>query len=116
VGCAPIAAVNPGDLQPGTLAFTGCQYPDDTFSDIYQLNLADITALDVRLDSTDFDAYLVILDSKGNVIDLDDNSGGGTNALISDTFDPGTYYVVAKPFSGYTATGKYLLTVSPAAQ
>jgi hypothetical protein len=116
VGCAPVSTVNPGDSVQGTLTFTGCQYPDDTFADVYQFTLSDITALDLHLDSPDFDAYLVVLDSKGNVIDEDDNSGGGTNALVSDTFDPGTYYVVAKPFAMYTATGKYTLTLSLSAQ
>jgi len=89
-------------------------YPDDTFADLYQIVLTDITALDLRLDSAAFDAYLVVLDSKGNVVDEDDNSDGGTNARITDTFDPGTYYVVAKPFSSYTSSGAYMLIVNPA--
>jgi hypothetical protein len=113
-GCAPVGTANPGDLLPGTLSFTSCQYPDDTFADLYQLNITDTTALDLRLDSSDFDAYLEVLDSKGNVIDEDDDSGGGNSAKVSDTFDPGTYFVVVKPFSTYTATGKYALSVVPA--
>jgi hypothetical protein len=113
-GCAPLTTASPGDTLQRSLAFTSCQFSDDTFADIYQLNVTDTIALDLRLDSPDFDAYMVILDGKGNVIDEDDNSGGGTNARVTDTFDPGTYLIVAKPFSGYTATGKYTLSVAPA--
>ena len=54
-----------------------------------------------------------MLDAKGNVLDVDDNSDGGTNSRITDTFDAGTYYIVAKPYSGYAATGAYMLTVNP---
>ena len=104
-GCAPRSAVAAGDSVQGTLSFTGCQYPDDTFSDIYQLSLADSAALDLRLTSADFDPYLLLLDSKGSVID--------EGAAISHTLDAGTYFVVAKAFSGYTSTGKYTLTITP---
>jgi hypothetical protein len=112
-GCAPLGTPGAGDTVQGTLSFTSCQYPDGTFADIYQLNVADTAALDLHLTSADFDAYLQVLDSKGNVIDEDDNSGGGMNAAVSDTFDPGTYYIVAKPFNGTTSAGKYTLTVIP---
>ena len=110
-GCAPTGTASPGDTIPGAISFTSCQYPDATFADIYQLNVADTTALDLHLASTDFDAYLLVLDSKGNVIGEDDNSDGGMNAVVSDIFDAGTYYVVAKPFRGNTASGKYVLRV-----
>ena len=113
-GCAPLAAIAPGDTVQGALSFTACPYPDDTFADIYQLDLADSASLDLLVSSDDFDAYLLLLDAKGSVIDEDDNSGGGRNALVGHTLDPGTYFVVAKPFSGYTSTGKYTLTITPA--
>jgi hypothetical protein len=113
-GCAPVGRVGPGDSVQATLSFSSCQYPSDTFADIYQLDITDTAALDLRLESPDFDAYLQVLDSKGNVIDQDDNSGGGTNARITDTFDPGAYYVVARPFSSYSSTGQYTLTITPA--
>jgi hypothetical protein len=114
VGCGPLAVLAAGDSVQGTIAFTACQYPDDTFADIYQLDLTELTALDLRLNAPDFDAYLLVLDGKGNVIDEDDNSGGERNALVSHTFAPGRYFVVAKPFSGYTSTGKYTLAAAAA--
>jgi hypothetical protein len=115
-GCAPSGTPSVGDTVQGTLSFASCQYPDATFADIYQLNVTDSAALNLSLTSTDFDAYLVVLDSKGNVIDEDDNSGGGMNAAVGDTFDPGTYYLVAKPFGGITSAGKYTLTINPSSE
>jgi hypothetical protein len=112
-GCVPLGTPAVGDTTQGTLSFTSCQYPDGTFADIYQFNVTDSTSLDLHLASGDFDAYLQVLDSKGNVIDEDDNSDGGTNAVVSDTFDPGTYFVVAKPFIGASSSGRYALTIVP---
>jgi hypothetical protein len=113
-GCGPLQAIGSGDSVQGTLTFTACQYADDTFADIYRLEVAEDTGLDLRLNATEFDPHLIVLDGKGNVVDEDDNSGGERNALVSYTFPPGVYFVVAKPFSGYTSTGKYTLAVAPA--
>jgi len=69
-------------------------------------------SLHIEMDSDSLDAYLELLDDKGNVVDTDDDSGGGTNALLTTMVEAGTYYVVAKPFvdKGY-AMGSYVLTV-----
>ncbi len=112
-GCFPAGLPAIGDTVQGTLSFASCQFPDDTFADIYQLNVTDTASLDIRLNSGEFDAYLLVLDNKGNVIEEDDNSGGGMNAAVTDSFDPGTYFVVVKPFSGNTSAGKYTLTLAP---
>jgi hypothetical protein len=83
------------------------------FAQLYQLNLSSAGVADLRLDSTDFNAYLVLLDAKGNLVAQDDDSGGGTNAHIVQQLDLGTYFVVAKPFAYYYATGGYTLTFQP---
>ena len=57
-GCAPVGTANAGDTIQGTLSFTSCQFPDDTFADLYQFNVTDTSALDLHLDSSSFDAYL----------------------------------------------------------
>ena len=63
------------------------------------------------MDSDTLDTYLELFDEQGNVLDTDDDGGGGTNARLTTMVDPGTYYVVAKPFvsKGYV-TGSYTLT------
>jgi hypothetical protein len=96
----------------GTLGIASCQYTDGTFSDIYEMDLAADGAIDLRLNSADFDAYLVLLDAKGNVVDQDDDSGGNTNARINRQLSAGTYFVVAKAISSYTSVGAYALSLN----
>jgi hypothetical protein len=62
------------------------------------------------MDSDSLDAYLILTDASGNVIDFDDDSGGGNNARLTTPVDVGTYYLVAKPFvnQGYVV-GPYVL-------
>jgi hypothetical protein len=59
-----------------------------------------------------FDAYLELLDGHGNVIETDDDSGGGASAQLTTSVEAGTYYVVVKPFvdQGYTV-GLYTIVV-----
>jgi len=110
-GCLPIGDLATGPTQ-GSLGITSCQYRDDTFADLYRLQVATPGNVDIEMDSDDLDAFLELLDDKGNVVDSDDDSGGGTNARLTTAVDVGTYYVVAKPFvaKGYV-TGSYVLTV-----
>ena len=107
--CTSRGSIAVGGTATGNITYTGCQYIDNTFADIYTLNLGTDTQLDLSLSSSDFDAYLILLDAKGNVVDEDDDSGGGTNSRITDTLPAGTYYVVAKPFGDYTRSGAYTL-------
>ena len=109
--CTPLAAVPVGNTVTGTIGFSGCQYGGTNFADIYQIQLTADTTVDLRLNSSDFDAYLVILDAKGNLVDQDDDSGGNTNARITELLPAGTYYVVAEPYGDYTAHGNYSLIV-----
>jgi Bacterial pre-peptidase C-terminal domain len=108
--CTAKATLTQGAVATGVLMYTGCQYTDSTFADFYQISLPADGPLDIRLDSSDFDAYLVLLDSKGAVIAEDDDSGGNTNARITTALSAGTYTIVAKPFGDYTSHGKYTLT------
>jgi hypothetical protein len=110
-GCLPVGDLAAGTTQ-GSLNVTSCQYSDDTFADLYRLQVTTPGNLDIEMDSDSLDAYLELLDDKGNVVDTDDDGGGGTNARLNTLVDPGTYYVVAKPFvnRGYVV-GSYVLTV-----
>ena len=109
--CLPLGDLASG-ATPGSLSATSCQYSDDTFADLYRLQVTTPGSLRIEMDSDTLDAYLELLDNQGNVVDTDDDSGGGTNALLTTMVDIGTYYVVAKPFvnQGYVM-GSYVLTV-----
>jgi hypothetical protein len=114
--CASKGTLELGGTASGTLGITGCQYPDATFADLYRIDLAADAVIDLRLNSSAFDANLVLLDAKGNVVDEDDDSGGNTNARLLRPLPAGTYYVVAKPFGDYTSAGAYTLTFAGASQ
>jgi Bacterial pre-peptidase C-terminal domain len=107
--CTPKATVTAGATVTGVITYTGCQYTDNSFADLYPMNLTADASVDLRLDSSEFDAYLVLLDSTGAVIDEDDDSGGNTNARITRDLPAGTYFMVVKPFGDYTSHGAYTL-------
>jgi len=110
--CTPISNLSPGASVTGVITYTGCQYGDNTFADVYQITLPEDATLDLRLSSSDFDAYLVLLDSLGAVLDENDDSGGSTNANITRDLASGRYFVVVKPFGDYTGHGSYRLVTN----
>ncbi len=109
--CAPKGKLAAGGSVSDTLSFASCQYPDSTFADFWEIDLAADATIDLRLSSGDFDAYLVLLDAKGNVVAQDDDSGGGTNARLTMPLSKGTYFAVAKPLMDYRSTGGYTLSL-----
>jgi tyrosinase len=112
--CGSLGPIAPGGSVTGNITFTGCQYLDSTFADTYTMTLSADTAIDLRANSSDFDAYLILMDAKGNVLAEDDDSGGGTNPRITQPLAAGTYYVVVKPFGDYTSHGAYTLSAKTA--
>ena len=110
--CSTLGPLAVGTTASGTLGIGSCQYIDNTFVDVYQVTLTDTTTIDLELDSAAFDAYLTLLDGKGNLLAQDDDSGGGTNARIVQQLAAGTYYVLAKQFGGYYPAGAYTLSLT----
>jgi hypothetical protein len=110
--CTALSPLALGSSMTANLSTTSCQYVDGTFADIYPVTLASGASVDLRLDSSDFDAYLVLLDAKGNLLAQDDDSGGGTNSRIIQDLSAGTYYVVAKPLANYYNVGAYTLSLA----
>jgi hypothetical protein len=108
--CGSRQTLAPGASVTGAIAYTGCQ-SGGAFADVYRVDVPNSGTVDIKLASNDFDAYLVLLDAKGNVVETDDDSGGGTDARITTMLAPGSYYVVARPSTDYTAAGSYTLTV-----
>jgi hypothetical protein len=108
--CGTKQTVAIGGTASGTIGFTGCPY-DGAFADIYRIDVTNSGTVDLKLASNDFDAYLLLMDAKGNTLGQDDDSGGGTNARIAMQLAPGSYWVVARPSTDFTAAGSYTLTV-----
>jgi hypothetical protein len=111
--CAPLTLTASGTVN-GQTSFTSCVWYDKTFADIYQVNVSTATqVLTITAQSNDVgfpDTYVILMDSKGNIIGADDNSGGGLNAQLVETLDPGSYFVVVKPAYDPTSVGKYVLS------
>lgn len=97
---------------PGNLTSADCIMNDgsDAHVDYYELRIFTTTYVDIYMESTAMDPYLVLLDDEDNVIDEDDDSLGGFDSWIQVKLTPGTYYIAA---TSYTAaeTGAYVVTV-----
>lgn len=66
----------------------------------------------IKLDSTAFDAALILNRNTGSTIAADDNGGGGQNALINFTLpETGVYVVIATPLAP-GRTGAYTLSLT----
>ncbi len=109
------ATLTIGITTAGTLAATDCfGYDDGSLGDIYRFIRATTNTVTITMTSTTFDAYLRLLDSFGDLIVEDDNTGGGTNARIARSLAPGTYFLIGTSFlSG--ATGTYSITTTATA-
>lgn len=86
---------NGGELAPGDSA-TGWYSGEDVN---YQLTLEESSEVTIRMDSTDFDAYLEL--SGEGVSFSDDDGGQGSNALLSAPLLPGTYTIHARGYGSY---------------
>lgn len=111
----PANAVAQGMLSNGDCTLASV-VPDNNTSyvDQYRVTLPTGGPLTVRLESNAFDAFLWLFDgSLTNLIDIDDDSGGEFNSLLSDVqLDPGSYVILANSFD-VQGTGSYTLTLIP---
>lgn len=84
---------------------------DDSATSYYQFSGTQGQFVNILAISPDFDAYLFLLDSEGNVIAQDNDSGGNLNALIQKELPAsGTYTIVVNAF-GSEGRGRYRLVV-----
>lgn len=98
-----------------------CELVDASFFDVYSLTVSAGDSVSIALRSTSFDAFLLIADVDEELIDGDDDSGGGPNMTDAEVIrrfqTGGTFLVIANSFAG-GETGPYTLTatgLSPAA-
>jgi hypothetical protein len=83
------------------------------YLDVYTFQGQMGESVTIGLSASEFDSYLRILDSAGNVLTEDDDSGGGKDALIEDFVLPNTghYSVwVSSVFAG--GTDNYVLSLN----
>jgi len=105
-----------GGTVTGTLAAGDEVWIDEdvsgAYGDAYRFTLPAYQTAYIALRSDAFDSYLYVFDAYGTMIDSDDDSGGGGNALLELTsYVDTTYVIVATSYWAYE-TGDYSLTLS----
>lgn len=119
--CGPVTDIAPASSTNGALMTGDCTvealFPgsgDLTFVDQYRVTLPSGGRLTIRMTSTQFDTFLVLLPSPLQFppIAIDDDGGGGTDSLISMDLDKGTYIILANSALVNQVTGSYTLTTT----
>ncbi len=93
--CMMDIPITVGQTLNGSLSNGDCQLQDGTLIDFYSFSGTAGQPISVSLTSGDFDTYLYLLDSNGNTIDENDDSGNGTDSRIP--IDGG---VLTLPYTG----------------
>lgn len=119
--CGSVTDIALASSTSGTLTTGDCTqealFPglgDQSLVDQYRITLPSRGRLTIRMNSNQFDAFLVLLNSPLQLPEIatDDDSGGGTNALISVDLDAGTYIILANSALETAVTGAYTLTTT----
>ncbi len=98
--------LNAGDCTVQQLVGGGT---DTSLTDVYQLDLAQSTRVTLNMNSGSLDSVLVLMNSRSEVIEIDDDGGTGCNSQIVRTLPAGTYAVLANTLTsatGDTSCGK----------
>jgi hypothetical protein len=99
-------ALNSGDCTVQQLVGGGT---DTSLTDVYQLDLAQSTRVTLNMNSGSLDSVLVLMNSRSEVLEIDDDGGTGCNSQIVRTLPAGTYAVLANTLTsatGDTSCGK----------
>jgi len=122
VNCPAPTPIGPDSVIVGSLTTSDCTYvrlfstntDDLSLIDQYVVTLPANGEFTIQMESTQFDASLILLNSSPELSEIafDDNSGGGLNALLSVNLAAGTYIIVAKSATSTSVAGAYMLTTS----
>ena len=82
------------------------------YADTYQLTVTAARNIVITLNSTAFDSFLQLMDENRNVLSTNDDGGGGLNARITGTIQPGVYRIEVTTANDFE-TGAYALAVAP---
>jgi hypothetical protein len=102
----PTDTIAIGETINSTLAITDCDWQPSFRADSYMLTVSDTTTVRIDLTSATLDTYLNLYRGAWMSVASNDNGGGGTNARITETLEPGTYLIIVSaiglPNSGYS--------------
>lgn len=111
--CVPSGVATLGSPVNGQLEATDCLALSrpSAFADVWTLNLADTTTVDLRLSSGAFDAFLELRSTSDELIVFNDDDDVSLNSRIVHTVAPGTYRIWATSYLG-AVTGAYSLSAA----
>lgn len=114
VSTTPPATTSSGYLlrQQGRLSPGGQTLDDGSLFQIVPFEGRAGQAVQILLQSSEFDTYLILVDTEGNVLaSNDDISSGNTNSMVRLTLPyTGTYNIIVNAYNS-NGSGQYLLTV-----
>lgn len=122
--CAAVQSITVGGSVSGSLAGSDCVLQtvalfgislSGSFVDYYEFSLASSQFVTITLNSTQFDAVLLLFNrASGDLVDVDDDSGDGgtgTNSEIRLPLPAGTYVIGATSYDA-GETGTYQLAIN----
>ena len=99
----PITDLAGGQTISASYTSSGCRMldiftpsSDITYADQYRVKIDKRSVLTADQRSRDLDAYLELYSTGMNLIGSDDNGGGGTNASLLVSLQPGVYILIAE--------------------
>jgi len=105
-----------GQTVTALLANTDCRLSDNTAFQRFEFTLTTRTKIEVLMSSSAVDSYVYLLNAAGDVIDEDDDSGGGANARLLRTLPAGRYFVLANTYNaGEVGAFQLAVRAAPAA-
>ena len=115
LGCPTVVAIAIGQSINGSLSNSDCSPPftgDVSKIDYYGFRITQNMTLTIDQTSSDFDAFVALFDSNGNIIDSDDDSGDGLDARLSLSLNAGLYAIGANSAFSTADFGEYTVSLS----
>jgi hypothetical protein len=113
-GNPQVVGIACGSTTTGQLTTADCALEDLTRYDVYSFSGTTGQQVTITMTSTEFDAYLFLIDTSGSVdVAQDDDSAGGTDARIVFTLtQTGTWFIVTNAFEAADTLGGYSVSLT----
>jgi Bacterial pre-peptidase C-terminal domain len=110
--CQTYGQIPYGTTISGTLSVCDCQFSsDNSFVDYFQFQGQEGQTVSIDLSSTDFDAYLFLLDPASNEVAKNNNFSGTDSHITFNLTSSGTWTIAANSALG-NQTGYYELSLA----
>lgn len=112
-GNPQVVGIACGSTTTGQLTSADCFLSDNSYYDVYSFSGTTGQQVTIEMNSTAIDSYLFLIDTSGSIaVAQDDDSAGGTDALITFTLtQTGTWFIVANAFDA-NSFGAYSVSLT----